>query len=95
MTQKQKNGVFFSCFFVYRCFGVPNPLTFLHHADTQALLEATILAAVTSPLVHWTVLAGQTDILGIFLDCSLEKSRNAKPSSASKLVLIQFMFSPH
>ena len=86
---------FLFMFFVNRCSGAMNPLTFLDHANAQALLEATILAAVASPLVHRTVLTGQTDILGIFLDCSLEKSTNAKTTSASKLVLIQFMFSPH
>lgn len=48
-------------------------LTFLHHADTQALLEAAVLAAVASPLVHRTVLTGQTHILGVFLHGALER----------------------
>lgn len=48
-------------------------LTFLHHAHTQALLKAAVLAAVASPLVHRTVLAGQAHILGIFLHGALQK----------------------
>lgn len=48
-------------------------LTFLHHANTQTLLKAAVLAAVASPLVHRTVLTGQTHILGVFLHGALER----------------------
>lgn len=45
--------------------------TFLDHANAQALLEAAVLAAVASSLVHRTVLAGQTHILGVLLHGAL------------------------
>lgn len=48
------------------------PPTFLHHAHSQALLEATELAAVPPPLVHRAVLVSQADVLGTFLYCALE-----------------------
>lgn len=48
-------------------------LTFLHHANTQTLLEPAVLTAVAPPLVHWTVLTGQTHILGVFLHGALER----------------------
>jgi len=52
-------------------------LTFLHHADTQTLLKAAVLAAVASPLVHRTVLTGQTHIFGVFLHGALERNRHS------------------
>ena len=58
--------------------GVGSP-TFLHHAYTQALLKAAVLAAVASPLVHRTVLTGQTHILGVFLHGPLEKQETGIP----------------
>lgn len=54
-------------------------LTFLHHADTQTLLKAAVLAAVASPLVHRTVLAGQTHILGVFLHSALKREETGMP----------------
>lgn len=50
-------------------------LTFFHHAHTQTLLEAAVLAAVASPLVHRTVLTGQTHVLGVFLHGALQRQR--------------------
>jgi hypothetical protein len=47
------------------------PPTFLHHAHSQALLEAAELAAVPPPLVHRAVLVCQADVLGAFLHCAL------------------------
>ena len=54
--------------------GLPlsQPPTFLHHAHSQALLEAAELAAVSPPLVHRAVLVSQADVLGVFLHCALE-----------------------
>lgn len=54
--------------------GLPlsQPPTFLHHAHSQALLEAAELAAVSPPLIHRAVLVSQADVLGIFLHCALE-----------------------
>lgn len=49
------------------------PPTFLHHAHSQALLEATELAAIPPPLVHRAVLVCQADVLGTFLYCALER----------------------
>lgn len=57
----------------------PTFLTFLHHAHTQTLLKAAVLAAVASPLVHRTVLAGQTHILGVFLHSALQTEETGKP----------------
>lgn len=51
--------------------GLCQPPTFLHHAHSQALLEATELAAVSPSLVHRAVLVSQADVLGIFLHCAL------------------------
>lgn len=60
-------------------------LTFLHHANTQTLLKAAVLAAVASPLVHRTALTGQTHILGVFLHGALEReNKQAYRQSASK-----------
>lgn len=53
-------------------------LTFLHHAHTQALLKAAVLAAVASPLVHRTVFTGKAHILGVFLHGALEKQDTGK-----------------
>lgn len=53
------------------CEVIPCLFTFLDHAYAQALLEAAVLAAVASPLVHRTVLAGQTHILGVLLHGAL------------------------
>lgn len=53
--------------------------TFLHHPHAQTLLKAAVLAAVASPLVHRTVLTGQTDILGVFLHGALEKEETSMP----------------
>lgn len=53
-------------------------LTFLHHAHTETLLEAAVLAAVASPLVHRTVLTGQTHILGVLLHGALERERERR-----------------
>lgn len=58
------------------CVCVVTSLTFLHHANAQTLLKAAVLAAVASPLVHRTVLTGQTHILGVFLHGALQKKRN-------------------
>lgn len=52
--------------------GLFQPPTFLHHAHSQALLEAAELAAVSPPLVHRAVLVSQADVLGIFLYSALE-----------------------
>lgn len=49
------------------------PPTFLHHAHSQALLEAAELAAVPPPLVHRAILVCQADVLGAFLYCALEE----------------------
>ena len=46
-------------------------LTFLHHADSEAFLEAAELTSVPSPLVHWTVLIRKTHVLGSLLHGSL------------------------
>ena len=46
-------------------------LTFFNHADGKTLLEATELATIPSALVDRTVLSGQTDVLGSFLNRSL------------------------
>lgn len=59
-------------------------LTFLHHAHTQALLKAAVLAAVASPLVHRTVFTGEAHILGVFLHGALEnqdRSDNQPPNT--------------
>lgn len=68
------------------------PLTFLHHADTQALLETAVLAAVASPLVHGTVFTGQTHVLGVFLHGALRRARtnNQPPSTISHLIFDWF-----
>lgn len=55
-------------------------LTFLHHADAETLLKAAVLAAIASPLVHRTVLTGQTHILGIFLNGALRKTQTHIPT---------------
>lgn len=62
---------------VFRCAVIS--LTFLHHADTQTLLEAAVLAAVASPLVHRTVLTGQAHILGVFLHGALGREETGIP----------------
>jgi len=54
-------------------------LTFLDHAHTQTLLKAAVLAAVASPLVHRTVLTGQTHILGVFLHGALWREETGIP----------------
>lgn len=53
-----------------------SPPTFLHHAHSQALLEAAELAAVPPPLVHRAVLVCQADVLGTLLYCALEGGRH-------------------
>lgn len=58
--------------------GLFQPPTFLHHAHSQALLEAAELAAVAPPLVHRAVLVSQADVLGIFLYCALEWGGNTE-----------------
>ena len=71
-------------------------LTFLHHADTQTLLKAAVLAAVASPLVHRTVLTGQTHILGVFLHGALRRERrdrhtdNQPPNTINHLIFDLF-----
>lgn len=67
-------------------------LTFLHHAHSQTLLKAAVLAAVASPLVHRTVLAGQTHILGVFLHSALQTEENRQtnnqlPNTIKHLIL--------
>lgn len=54
-------------------------LTFLHHAHTETLLKAAVLAAVAPPLVHRTVFTGQTHILGVFLHSALWKREKGIP----------------
>ena len=49
-------------------------LTFFHHADCHALLEATELAAVPAAFVDRTVLVAQTHVLGVLLHGSLEET---------------------
>lgn len=58
--------------------GLCQPPTFLHHAHSQALLEATELAAVSPSLVHRAVLVSQADVLGIFLHCALAGGGNTE-----------------
>lgn len=53
--------------------GYLSDLTFPDHAYSKTLLETAELAAVSSSLVHGTVLIGQADILGVFLHRALEK----------------------
>lgn len=45
--------------------------TFLHHADSETLLEAAELASIPPSFVHRAVLVCQANVLGIFLDCAL------------------------
>lgn len=68
------------------------PLTFLHHADTQALLETAVLATVASPLVHGTVFTGQTHVLGVFLHGALRRAQtnNQPPSTINHLIFDWF-----
>ena len=49
------------------------PHHLLHHPHHQALLEAAELATVPPPLVHFTILVHQTNILGSLLDRPLEE----------------------
>lgn len=46
-------------------------LTFLHHADSETLLETAELASIPPSFVDRAVLVCQANILGIFLDCAL------------------------
>lgn len=75
-----------------RALGGQVPLTFLHHADAQALLEATVLAAVASPLVHGAVFTGQTHVLGVFLHRALrrERTNNQPPNTINHLIFDRF-----
>lgn len=75
----QSSGVCYCLFSRFSRYQVCVFLTFLHHANTQTLLKAAVLAAVTSPLVHRTVLAGQTHILGVFLHSALRREETGIP----------------
>ena len=46
----------------------------LDHPDSETLLEPAELAPVPPPLVHGAVLVRKTDVLGVFLDSSLEEA---------------------
>lgn len=46
-------------------------ITFFDHSHCQTFLETAELAAVSPPLVHWTVFIGKAHILCIFLYSSL------------------------
>ena len=48
-------------------------LTLFDHAHNQALLETTELAAISPPLINWTVFVGEAHIFSIFLYCSLKR----------------------
>lgn len=71
---------------------VGGALTFLHHAHAQTLLEAAVLAAVASPLVHRTVLTGQTHILGVFLHGALQRRRHRHTDNQPPNTIIHLMF---
>ena len=46
-------------------------LTFLDHTDSQTLLEATILASVSTSFVDNTISTRETHVLGVLLHSSL------------------------
>ena len=48
-------------------------LTFFDHANRQAFLITTILTAIASPFINWTVLIGQTNVFSVLLDSSLKE----------------------
>ena len=50
------------------------PHHLLHHPHSQALLEATELATVSSSLVHRAVFVCQADVLSVLLHCPLKES---------------------
>lgn len=54
----------FVCVFVFD--------TFFHHAYTETLLEAAVLAAISSPFVHRAVFTCQTHVLRILLHRPLQ-----------------------
>lgn len=54
----------------YRCVCVFH--TFFHHAYTETLLEAAVLAAISSSFVHRAVFTGQTHVLRILLHRPLQ-----------------------
>lgn len=75
--------------------GPLSQLTFSHHADGQALLEAAELAAVAPPLVHGTVLVGEANVLGILLDCSLKDRRRYRNRELTEEPRESFDFKCH
>lgn len=46
--------------------------TFFDHPHDKALLEATVLAPVSPSLINGAVFVGKADVLGVFLNSSLQ-----------------------